>query len=349
MVIPASVLHVPWLMPSGYLAVDLFFLMSGFVIAHSYELRLPEMGIKKFMLFRIIRLGPLFYLGGLLGLLRLFLLGLTGHPDIGPLGVVPYFFFLPAVPGASPNDVITPLNGPGWSLLLEIYVNLAYCILLPVLRTRTILLGTIVFGAALSISLATGRSGGPRWSELDQSLLRVVFSFGCGVLLYRMRSRIKFGNASTLPVLAAATLALMMPFSKVWDAVFVLFISPMLVITCLRCGRQRFIARYGASSSYCIYAIHVPLLLMATGTARSLGFDDRLAAFSIIIGVLVAAPFIDRFIDAPARARLNRWIFPRNSRASGTMSNDVRDQSVKGVTRTDLPSDRSKGERLWER
>ncbi len=89
-----------WLAPSGYLAVDLFFVMSGFVIANAYERRLRDMGVARFMRVRIIRFLPLFYLGGLLGLGRAVLLTLTDTSDVTPAGALAYFFFLPAPPAA---------------------------------------------------------------------------------------------------------------------------------------------------------------------------------------------------------------------------------------------------------
>lgn len=94
--------------------------MSGFVIAHAYEARLPAIGRSRFMKARMIRFMPLFYLGGMLGLFRLGLLALTGHePDTDLPGAIAYFLFLPAPPSSSAAGSLAPLNGPGWSLLLR--------------------------------------------------------------------------------------------------------------------------------------------------------------------------------------------------------------------------------------
>jgi peptidoglycan/LPS O-acetylase OafA/YrhL len=59
------------LVPSGYLAVDFFFLLSGLVIARTYAPRFED-GLKTrdFFVHRIIRLYPLFFVGLLLGLMR---------------------------------------------------------------------------------------------------------------------------------------------------------------------------------------------------------------------------------------------------------------------------------------
>src|SRR5438105_11499913 len=138
MLFHASSVFGPWMAPSGYLAVDLFFVMSGFVIAHSYEHRLPELGVRNFMTIRLIRFLPFFYLGGLVGLIRLVLLSIAGRADAGPIASIAYFLFLPAPPSSVNGQALSPLNSPGWSLLFEIYVNLAYAVLLPKLSTRTV-------------------------------------------------------------------------------------------------------------------------------------------------------------------------------------------------------------------
>lgn len=57
-----------WLAPSGFLAADLFFLMSGFVIAHSYEDRIIQRGWRWLIKIRVIRFPRLYIIGGLLGL-----------------------------------------------------------------------------------------------------------------------------------------------------------------------------------------------------------------------------------------------------------------------------------------
>lgn len=54
--------------PGGYLAVDLFFIMSGVVLSHAYEPRFQNgMGAREFMRARLIRLYPLYFLGFIAG------------------------------------------------------------------------------------------------------------------------------------------------------------------------------------------------------------------------------------------------------------------------------------------
>lgn len=307
----SAALNAPWLAPSGGLAVDVFFVMSGFVIAYSYEHKIPELGVGRFMAARLIRFLPLFYLGGALGLVRLGLLALTGEPDAGLLASLAYFLFLPAPPGSAIGGSISPLNGPGWSLLLEIYINLAYAVLLPRLSTRVVLAVSGAAGVALALGLLRSvELGGPHWSDLASGSSRVIFSFSVGVAIYRLRERLVFGLSDSWPVLVAFSLAAFVPPSIAWDAMFIFIVSPLLVAFALRLGRENWLARYGAASSYCIYAIHWPLLLILNGVSHRLQLGTAFLGIPFIVALLVAAPIIDRRFDSPLRAVLKKKLSP---------------------------------------
>src|ERR1700744_3037299 len=53
----------------GFLAVDFFFCLSGFVIGYAYDDRIGKMGILEFFKSRLIRLHPLVIIGSVIGLL----------------------------------------------------------------------------------------------------------------------------------------------------------------------------------------------------------------------------------------------------------------------------------------
>jgi peptidoglycan/LPS O-acetylase OafA/YrhL len=302
--------HVsPAFAPSGYLAVDLFFVMSGFVIAHSYQDRIPQMGVRGFMAVRLIRFLPFFYLGGALGLLRLSLLAIGGHADVGPLGCLAYFLFLPP-PAIGP---LSPLNGPGWSLLFEIYVDLAYAALLPKLSTRTVLIVTALAGLGLVATFLHGNpvNGGENWPTVWIGALRVIFSFSLGVAMYRLRDRLTFGNGPVWPVLCALAAAMFVPSSAGGDLLFILFLSPLLVIAALRQGGESWIARYGAATSYGIYAIHWPLVSIVAGVSHRTGVDVRPLEAVLIVAILIALPLLDGRFDRPLRKKLTSRLSSR--------------------------------------
>src|SRR6185312_7353610 len=53
----------------GFLAVDFFFCLSGFVIGYAYDERFKNIGIKQFFKRRLIRLQPMVVFGSVIGLL----------------------------------------------------------------------------------------------------------------------------------------------------------------------------------------------------------------------------------------------------------------------------------------
>lgn len=303
----------PWLAGSGYLAVDLFFVMSGFVIAHSYEARMPELGVGGFMRVRLIRFLPLFYLGGLLGVVRLALLAATGHgSDVSLSGIVSYFLFLPAPPDASPTGSLAPLNGPGWSLLLELYVNLAYALILPKLSNRVLVV--IVAGSCAALLwhglVQQPFSGGAHWSEIGLALCRVSYSFPLGLLLFRVRHRWDHIQTPQLMVLLLFWISISVFPNFWWDYTFALVISPLLVVLASTSQKTSFIARYGAETSYGIYALHYPVLLMAAGLANTLQLRSHTIPIAAIVALMFVTPYVDRHFDRPLRKILLRRFGP---------------------------------------
>jgi peptidoglycan/LPS O-acetylase OafA/YrhL len=127
----------PWLGQlsprAGYLAVDLFFVLSGFVIAEAYEGRLSEgsMTTLGFLKTRAIRFYPLFVAGIILGCGEPAMSLALHRGYIVPVehdawwSLVPGLFMLPCPPFAS-STALYPLDSVFWSLLFEMLVNVLF-------------------------------------------------------------------------------------------------------------------------------------------------------------------------------------------------------------------------------
>ena len=195
----------------GYLAVDFFFLLSGFVIAYAYDERWAAgMSPWDFYKRRLVRLQPMIIIGGLIGVAMLGLQHSLLFPKLETVtawqiaGVLLLsFVMIPLTPSAEIRGwgEIYPLNGPQWSLFYEYVGNILYAAGLRKLPVRW-LAGLVALSALALVWLLVR---GPRgdviggWA-LDASgvqigLTRVMFPFFAGILLMRVGKRIKVRNA----------------------------------------------------------------------------------------------------------------------------------------------------------
>ena len=185
------------LIPQRYLAVDFFFVLSGFVLAHAYGPRLaaswPPLS---FMRVRLIRLYPLYLAGSLIGFSVAALGAIRGWGgDLSEVLVTAAFgvFFLPTLLNMNSIGVLYPLNGPAWSLFFELVANFFYALIARFLSGRMLALILSVSAVLLSIALfnhADVRGPGWQWSHFDAGLARVVFDFFVGVAIDRLWSSV---------------------------------------------------------------------------------------------------------------------------------------------------------------
>ena len=302
----SGLLGMTWLFPSGYLSVDLFFAMSGFVIAHSYQKLILERGWVWFMKVRIKRFLPLYVLGGVFGLVRVAGLLAVGSDTRGWVAAaVAYFAFLPAPVSPFSGGAMAPLNAPAWSLLYELYANLVLAIILPWLTNRLLALiifvtGTILLTAALNgIGLV-----GYNLSDFGLGFVRTFFSISMGVSLYRLRRHIPTAGIHpiVLPIIVIAVVQL--PPNPMYSFAFVLFGSPLILAAGVASSASNVASRYGASSSFAIYALHVPILGIASGVISRMNLASELATGLIIVACAIFAPYVDRHFDRPLRYSL---------------------------------------------
>lgn len=307
---------------STYLAVDFFFALSGFVIAHAYDARLAAgMSAKEFIARRVLRLYPLFALGLALGLVAAVTYIAVGEGE-NTLGTVLVQFasnllFLPYL-SSDPEALVAPLNGPYWSLILEIHINVAFALAFAWLSFRV--LGGLVAVFALALVAIAGATGtletGFLISDYFAGVARVGFSFTLGILLSRLRHRIKVPRLHWGVVLGVTALILVLPrpteVMAIYDLVCVVVLFPLLIL----CGARSpatspwTIRLFGIAggASYALYAIHTPVLQLGqlfADAAPDLPYKVMILPFLLL--ACAAAVAADLLYDRPLR----RWVSAR--------------------------------------
>lgn len=335
-------------MNHGYLAVDFFFVLSGFVLGYAYDGRMASGRLTAggFMLRRVIRLHPMVILSVLLGAVAYIVQGCVqwdGTPVPLPylLGALALgLLLIPTLPAAGVdvrgNGEMFPLNGPSWSLFFEYIGSILYAVWLHRLGRRALWTVTIASGLGLASILIGNLSGyyhlGMGWTMADYGFiggfLRLSFSFSVGLLMSRsIRQRTIRGAFWICSALIAAVLSV--PYvtadgapsvlNAIYDGICTLLIFPAIVWIGA-CGHTT--DRLSTATctmlgrlSYPVYIIHYPLMYLFYNWLWTGGYGfDR--AWPVCIGIFAAILILAwtamRYYDTPVRAYLTRRLTTRS-------------------------------------
>lgn len=311
----------------AYLAVDFFFLLSGFVIAHAYDSRLARgMGVWGFLRVRLLRLYPLVALGLVLGM-AVYLAVALAQPGLGIKvsailkAVLANAMLFPSSALLSVRPWAFPVDTPLWSLSIELWVNLLYAGAF-IWLTRYRLMAVCVLGAGLVAYVALGHGGlnvGYSWRDFYLGGGRVLFPFAVGVLMRRMLGSggplHGWGHGAVVPLL----LVLGAPaFGGAWyDVMVVVLVFPLLVgVGAAAAPRARLdpIWRWLGELSYPLYVLHYPFVVAVANLMkmRHLQAWAPELALATMGGVIVVAWGASRLYDIPLR----RWLGRRMRSAS---------------------------------
>lgn len=331
---------VDQMMNHGYLAVDFFFVLSGFVIGYAYDGRWSRrMTAGRFMLRRVIRLHPMVVLSVMLGAVAYLLQGSVrwdGTPVPLPhllLALLLGLFLIPVLPGMSAevrgNGEMFPLNGPSWSLFFEYIGSILYAIVLHRLSKKALAAVTALSGIGLAAVILGNVSGayhvGVGWSAgglgFLGGFLRLSFSFSAGLLMSRCFRKTNIRGAFWICA-AAIALILSCPYvttdgnvsvlNGVYDCVCTLFLFPAIVYVGA-CGAttDRFstnTCEFLGQLSYPVYIIHYPVMYLfyawVWNNGITLGEALPICA-ALFVGIIFMAWLALRFYDTPLRRYLS--------------------------------------------
>lgn len=330
--VPVSV----WWRPvAAYRAVDVFFILSGFVLAHAYDNKFAaKMTFRQFMAIRLIRLWPLYALG-----VAMSVLVLVAGTRVGMHLAWPSFaalfaagalalIWLPTPTALSASSALYPMNYAFWSLAFELAVNALFAAIWRLLTPR-VLAAIVGLSAVLLAVIAYAHRSldvGPLWSDVAYGVPRTTFSFFMGVLIYRTNFRIPTVLAPwlllLLPVLFWFTGG---PWSALVDLASILVVFPLLlgIWSAHEPARWARIADFLGKTSYAIYITHGPIGFAMGGVLKYLKMnpaDHALALLGVLMAALPAWCWaVDKYLDTPLRRRLMA-LFGLSTRAAPALA-----------------------------
>jgi len=302
------------------LAVDFFYVLSGFVVACAYErkLRSGQMQARHFIEVRIKRLYPLVFLSTSLGIAMASLAVLFKDSITLPqllqasalaLLILPSFVF--------PQwQTAYPLNMASWSLTFEAFVNLVYVAIARQLTNRTLMaLVASSWGALLLlVAHADGIAGGNNQEGWPWGFFRVMFPFFVGVVLYRFKPRPRENPVLAIALLPVLAIVLLLDFPnyRFFSLIYVSIVFPAIVY--LGSGvivpeRITAILHRLGLISYPVYIMQGPILRIGEEIMKHIHSTAMLRLFSIaefcavVLVAWIAAKCFDEPIQRALRAR----------------------------------------------
>lgn len=327
----------PMLVSKGYLGVEVFFVLSGFILSHVY---LEAAGTKRyshggFLWARIARVYPL-HLVTLAGMAVLgvgaAVAGLSVSDSLTDWRALPAHLTMTHAWGLAPSSAF---NHPSWSISAEWFAYLsfpAYAFVAWRLKDRPVLATGLAAAAALAIYAAFQPLAGFSLTEATfrWGALRIVPCFMLGCALYLVYRRAPIPHAGPVALLSGAGVLISASLG-LWDPVTVLFAGGLILsLGSLANEKAGVLASafgvYLGEISYSIYMVCAPVLLVMTNiAARLTGAEDKRFHIIVWLGVVAAIPVAAmltyHLVERPARKAL-RGFAKRNG--SGQAATEAR-------------------------
>jgi len=316
----------------GYLAVDFFFLLSGFVVAYAYDDRWVKMTQWEFYKRRLIRLQPMVIMGMIIGAaLFYFQASDTVFPQIAgtPIWKVIVvmligFTLIPLPPSADIRGwgEMHSLNGPAWSLFFEYIANILYAVVFRRFSNKVLSIFVLVFAAMVVNYTVFGTKGDVigGWSlnleQLNVGFTRLLYPFFAGILLSRLGKLIHIKGAFWVcSILITIVLALprfgdenTLWMNGLYESFCIILIFPLIVAIGaggeIKNAFSLKICKILGDISYPIYITHYPLIYWFTAWVidnKVTMEDGYLVGIGVVVTSIVIAYLCLKLYDEPVR------------------------------------------------
>jgi len=275
----------------GYLAVDFFFLLSGFVVAYAYDDRWNKMTQWDFYKRRLIRLQPMVIMGSIVGAVFFYFQGgnlfsIINHTPVWKMLLVMLvgFTMIPIPPSLDIRGwaEMYPLNGPAWSLLFEYIANILYALVIRKFSKKALWIFVILAGVLMIHYLLFFPEGDMigGWAidklNIRIGFTRLLFPFFAGMLLCRIGKKIHLKNAflfCSLLLIVIFSLPRFGDATQLWknglyECICIIILFPLIVAIGaggkLETKRAENICKFLGQISYPIYITHYALIYTYT-------------------------------------------------------------------------------------
>ncbi len=331
----------------GYLAVDFFFLLSGFVVAYAYDDRWIDVGGRMsqwdFYKRRLIRLQPMVIAGSIIGAATFYLQAGPVFPLIAATPVWKMLIvmligmtMIPLTPGHDIRgwDEMHPLNGPAWSLFFEYVANIAYALGLRKLSNKALGVLVTLFAAFLVQYLCFGPRGDAigGWAidskQLHIGFARLLFPFFGGILLMRLGKRIHIQHSflvCSLMLIAIFALPRFGGPTTLWinglyESFAIIVLFPLIVA--IGAGdkhtgpRTAKVSKFLGDISYPIYITHYAWIYIYTEyviTKKTPAAQGAFWGVILLLTAITVAYACLKLYDEPVRRYLGRRFLTRTT------------------------------------
>ena len=329
--------HVP-VINMGSLAVDFFFVLSGFILTHAHreQLKTRSLPYIDFLVRRIARIYPMHLLTLLFYLAMVVALAAAHVPLPNPERYSALQFLLNVflVHAWQFHDA-GAWNYPSWSVSAEWAAYLVFPIFaVPVmaLSTRVSSMAMVLASLALLLMLfwLVPQALGKSFFELHSNFgyVRIFPEFLLGIALYRLgagRPMPLLGHPAVIGLTVLATIA--MAWQR-WELPVVLALAFLIlaVAESARSGRTGLLtsrsAIYGGEISYDLYMVHLPVATVMLKGSAMLLHTQSAPLWMLPLATLVAlaaAAFCHRYLETPARMAILRTWRNRRLRQAATV------------------------------
>lgn len=316
----------------GYLAVDFFFLLSGFVVAYAYDDRWGKMTQWEFYKRRLIRLQPMVIMGMIIGaIFYYFQASDILFPQIAGMPVwkliltmIIGFTLLPIPPSMEIRGwgEMHPLDGPAWSLFFEYIANILYALFFRKFSNKVMGIFVLIFAGMLINYTVFGPKGDVigGWSlnleQMNVGFTRLLYPFFAGILLSRLGKLIHIKGAFWVCSLLI-TVILCVPrigdenslwMNGIYESVCIILLFPLIVS--IGAGgeiKNPFslkICQLLGNISYPIYITHYPLIYWYTAWVVDNKVpiaDGYLLGIGVLMASIVMAYLCLKLYDEPIR------------------------------------------------